>query len=269
MALGQYVQVNLETITALSGAINVPDIHQGASPSVLANLGAYDSNFIGIGYWPITNVDSSALTSGMIASGVDTFTLDAGTCTVTQVLGARQMNATELAAAQSQQVASLNSACAGAITAGFTSSALGSVNTYTLSTTDQFNLQAAYNAATYAKASATTWAANMAVEQYEVVSSGGNFYVAMTGGTTGATAPTFPTAFQTPVTDGTVTWALAGWLLGTAAGNQWHTAQQVIAVYQQYLDFVATCRGVYTALVKEVNTATTGAEVLTVIWSME
>lgn len=54
-----------------------------------------------------------------------------------------------LASAQATQIATLSAACAAAITAGFTSSALGTVHTYPAKQTDQQNLSASVLASLY------------------------------------------------------------------------------------------------------------------------
>ena len=171
-----------------------------------------------------------------------------------------------LTQAQAAQLAALSASCQAAITAGFSSSALGTANAYTLSITDQTNLLSAYTAAQAAQANAKGWAAAAAVPLYEVVLAGSAYYLCLQAGTTGAAAPAWPAAMQQVVTDGTVQWALAGWLLSTAAGSQWHTPAQVIAVWQAYLAFVNGCRATYAALAAQVNAATTVAAVQAVVW---
>ena len=171
-----------------------------------------------------------------------------------------------VAQAQATQLATLSAACQGAITAGFASSALGSASTYPLSMTDQTNLLSAYTAAQAAMANAKAWEANTGADLYEVVLVGSATYLCLQAGTTGATAPAWPAAMQQVVADGTAQWALAGWLLGTAAGSRWHTPAQVVAVWQAYLAFVNGRRATYAALAAQVNAATTVAAVQTVVW---
>lgn len=171
-----------------------------------------------------------------------------------------------VAQAQAAQTAILSAACAAAITAGFTASALGTPNTYTLSATDQTNLISAYTAAQQASSSAKPWVAGATVAQYAVAEVNGAYYLALTAGATGAAAPAWPTAFQQEVTDGTVTWAIAGWLLGTSAGNRWHTPSQVVAAYNAYLAWVNGQRAKYTALAAQISAAATVAAVQAVTW---
>jgi len=199
--------------------------------------------------------------------------VDAGTGEVTVVpLSAADIaqQAADLAAAQAlvpaAQIAALSAACQAAITAGFACPALGVANTYTLSITDQTNMLSAFTAASTALTGAKAWAANAAAGQYEVVLVGGAYYLCLTAGTTGAAAPAWPSAMQQVVTDGTATWALAGWLLSTGAGAQWHTPAQVIAVWQAYLAYVNGCRATYAGLVAAVNAATSVAAVQAVVW---
>lgn len=171
-----------------------------------------------------------------------------------------------LTQAQATQLATLSAACQAAITAGFTSSALGTANTYTLGQWDQTNMLSAYTAAQAATLNARSWAANAAAGLYEVVLVGSATYLCLQAGTTGAAAPAWPAAMQQVVTDGTASWALAGWLLGTASGSQWHTPAQVMAVWQAYLAFVNGRRATYAALAAQVAAATTVAAVQAVVW---
>ena len=73
---------------------------------------------------------------------------------------------------------------------------------------------------------ATQWAATTAEAVGALVrpaTANGYLYVCTTAGTTGSTAPTWPTAVNATVTDGTVTWACVGeaiWQLSSAA-VQW------------------------------------------------
>ena len=118
--IGQYVQGTPQTAAITSaGIVPVPANLAGLPQSILNDLGAQfghdQPELIGVGYWQIADVDSSAVVPGMVASGVDTFSVAAGTFAVTQHLGARQMDATELAAAQTSQIASLQAAYQSAI----------------------------------------------------------------------------------------------------------------------------------------------------------
>jgi hypothetical protein len=165
------------------------------------------------------------------------------------------------------QDTAVSTACQAAIIAGFISPALGTANTYTLDpATDQTNLLSAYTAASAAMANAKTWAAGAAASLYEVVLVNGAYYLCTAAGVTGTTAPTWPTAFQQDVTDGAAQWALAGWLLSTASGSQWHTVAQVIAVWQGYLAFVSDCRAKYRTLAAQIEGAATVAAVQAITW---
>jgi len=180
-----------------------------------------------------------------------------------------------LAQVQAGQIDTIKSACATAIATGFSSTALGSTNTYTLTSTDQINLQNAYLAAQQAMNGAGAWTAKTATTLYQVILVNGSYYICMQAGTTGASAPTWPTPFQVDVADGGAVWALAGWQLSTSVTdaqgnvtttNLWHTPAQVVAVWTPYLNFIATARAKCTALIAAINAATTVAAALAVVW---
>lgn len=73
--------------------------------------------------------------------------------------------AQSLAQAQADQIAKISSACAAALTSGFSSSAIGSARAYPSQDTDQLNLQSAVSASMAAPAGWSTpvWCANAGV----------------------------------------------------------------------------------------------------------
>jgi hypothetical protein len=168
--------------------------------------------------------------------------------------------------AQTQQLATLSAACQATITAGFACLTLGTAATYTLSMTDQTNLLSAYTAAQAAMLNARSWAPGATAGLYEVVLVGSVYVLCLTAGTTGAAPPAWPTVLQQEVTDGTAVWALAGWLLSTSTGAQWHTPQQVITVWQAYLAFVNGARAIYAELAAQIAAATAIAAIQAVAW---
>ncbi|MHB8914424.1 MAG: hypothetical protein ACYC4K_01275 [Thiobacillus sp.] len=169
-----------------------------------------------------------------------------------------------LSAAQTAQIATLNQACQAAIIGGFLDSVTGL--TITLSATDQTNALMAAQTAKYIIDKSAAWVASAVVPQYETIVENGVYYIAMVGGTTGATIPTFPTAFQTPVTDGTVQWAMAGQLVGTTTGNVWQTPQNIVRLFQIGNNWVSSCRAQYVSLKAQVLAATTVSAVQAIIW---
>jgi hypothetical protein len=195
--------------------------------------------------------------------------LPAGAVSITDAAAAAILNPPlTLADAKKAQDTAVSAACQAAIIAGFSSPALGTANTYPLDPAiDQTNLHAAYLAAQEAMANAKTWAAGATASLYEVVLVNGAYFLCTTAGVTGTAAPAWPTTFQQDVTDGTAVWALAGWLLSTASGAQWHTVAQVIAVWQGYLAFVSDCRAKYRALAAQIEAAATVAAAQAVVWS--
>ncbi len=170
-----------------------------------------------------------------------------------------------LAQAQASQIALLSRTCQSNIIAGFQSSALGSLQTITLSTTDQTNALMAATVAQKCEMTAVSWAAGATVGANAFVMSGGVYYIALAGGVTGTTLPVWPTAFQQAVTDGTVTWAIFGIMVGTTNGNMWATAQQIIQLFGEGTMFVNTQRATYNQKKAAVMACTTIAEVTSIV----
>lgn len=78
------------------------------------------------------------------------------------------------------------------------------------------------------------WAASTPVAQYAVQLVGSSYLFCAVAGTTGTAAPTPPTTFGTPVTDGTVTWELYGRTLEMSDGTHaTFTVQELVSIFQQ------------------------------------
>ena len=78
------------------------------------------------------------------------------------------------------------------------------------------------------------WAASTSVAQYAIQLVGSSYLFCTVAGTTGTTAPTPPTTFGTPVTDGTVTWELYGRTLELSGGSHaTFTVQELVSIFQQ------------------------------------
>jgi hypothetical protein len=96
----------------------------------------------------------------------------------------------------------------------------------------------------------------------------GEVYVTFAGGTSGANAPTWPTAFQTAVADGTVTWYKVGYWVGMGEpGNVMVDAPTVIAIYAAAVAFISAQRSKYQGLKAAILAATTPEVVMAVAWS--
>ncbi len=172
-----------------------------------------------------------------------------------------------LLACQGAQITTLKQSCAAAISAGYPfTSSTGNAYTITTSITDQLNGNGAALIAKGVMARATAWAASTPYAANSVVLSGGNYYITFAGGTSGTSAPTFPTAFSTAVTDGTCSWELFGLLVATTAGKVWMTAQNIVACYAAGALFITTQLATLASLEAQVNAATTVAAVQAIIW---
>ena len=78
------------------------------------------------------------------------------------------------------------------------------------------------------------WVASTPVAQYAVQLVSSSYLFCTVAGTTGTEAPTPPTTFGTPVTDGTVTWELYGRTLEMSDGSHaTFTVQELVSIFQQ------------------------------------
>jgi hypothetical protein len=177
-----------------------------------------------------------------------------------------------LASAQATQVAMLSAACADSIVAGFTSTALGVVHTYPAKTTDQQNLSASIIAALLALNAAVPWTAGKARAAGDLVKDGAALYVCVAAGTSGATAPTWPTTDGAIASDGGAQWQM--WVTPfwceDASGN-WafvnHSAAQIQQVGVDGKSSILANMAKNQALYAQVMAATTVAAVQAITWS--
>lgn len=109
-------------------------------------------------------------------------------------------------------------------------------------------------------AQAPEWAADTVYRANSIVKvANGVLLFSSKGGTSGATEPTAPSAFQTPVTDGTVEWALMGLFCATVGGTglTWMTPQTLLTAFQSAVNYITDVETNAFALTEQVNAATT------------
>ena len=111
------------------------------------------------------------------------------------------------------------------------------------------------------------WVASTAVAQYAVQLVGSSYLFCTVAGTTGTTAPTPPTAFGTPVTDGTVTWELYGRTLELSDGSHaTFTPQELLSVFQQVEVYIHYQKNQKLNLLAQIAAATTVSAVQAIVW---
>ena len=176
-----------------------------------------------------------------------------------------------LAAAQVTQAAAISNACATAITAGFTSTALGSTYSYPAKATDQANLSASVIAALLAANGAVAWSADTLYAAGQIVIAGGQLYTCVVSGQSGAAVPVWPAAAGRITNDGSAQWEL--WVTPfwceDATGN-WsfvnHTAPQIQKVGVDGKQAVLANMAKNVSLSTQVYEAVTIAAVQAIVW---
>ena len=111
------------------------------------------------------------------------------------------------------------------------------------------------------------WAASTEYAAGSYCSVGGVILFCSTAGKSGTSAPTPPTTFGTPVTDGTCQWELMGrkvYLQG--GGFVYMTPQQIIGAFQQGELYLHQMSDKLELLKAEINAASTVSAVQSVIW---
>ena len=198
-------------------------------------------------------------------------------CTEAQAKGAASLWQVDLSTSPYTLVASLSGAQAAQIAgikAGFVSATAAipfTINgiSYTLDAAqskqaaDMAIVVAANNAMNHPVA----WAASTSVAQYAVQLVGSSYLFCTVAGTTGTTAPTPPTTFGAPVTDGTVTWELYGRTLEMSDGTHaTFTVQELISIFQQVEVYIHYQKNQKLSLLAQIAAATTVSAVQAIVW---
>ena len=111
------------------------------------------------------------------------------------------------------------------------------------------------------------WVASTPVAQYAIQLVGSSYLFCTVAGTTGTTAPTPPTAFGTPVTDGTVTWELYGRTLELLGGSHaTFTVQELVSIFQQVEVYIHYQKNQKLNLLAQIAAATTVSAVQAIVW---
>lgn len=176
-----------------------------------------------------------------------------------------------LADAKTAKLAELSAACSAAITAGFTSSALGSAHSYPSKVTDQANLTASVADALTAKTD-PAWTASTVLAAGSICVEGGVPYLCVVGGTTGATPPAWPTTVDALVNDGDAQWELwttEFWCADSSGTWAWtpHTAAQIIQVGRDIKAAILTLQAKNATLSAKVAACETVADVQAIAWA--
>jgi len=217
------------------------------------------------GYGPApANADTLAVTSAEWADQAGDWYVVSGA--LTQTNPNTPTAAQLLAQAQAAQIAILTAANTAAISA-VPCTINGTDYTLDNSPARQTqNISAALTAGGVLSAS-KAWVADTAYATGSTCSVGGVILFALTGGTTGSSAPTPQTAFGTPVTDGTVAWELFGRRVYLTSGaSMFMTAQDLISAFTQGELYMHNMANQLESLVAEVNAATTVSAVQAIVW---
>ena len=111
------------------------------------------------------------------------------------------------------------------------------------------------------------WAASTPVAQYAIQLVGSSYLFCTVAGTTGTAAPTPPTTFGAPVTDGTVTWELYGRTLEMSDGSHaTFTVQELISIFQQVEVYIHYQKNQRLNLLAQIAAATTVSAVQAIVW---
>ena len=127
------------------------------------------------------------------------------------------------------------------------------------------NLSLAITANAAVRSSA--WAADTEYAAGQTCSVNGVILFCSTPGKSGSTAPTPPTKFGAPVTDGTVEWELMGRKVYLKDGSfVLMTPQQILSAFQQGELYLHQMSDQLEGLMEQIDAATTVAEVQAIVW---
>ena len=113
----------------------------------------------------------------------------------------------------------------------------------------------------------SAWAADTEYTAGAYRNVGGVILFCSTPGKSGTSAPTPPTTFGTPVTDGTVEWELMGRKVYLQDGSfVLMTPQQILSAFQQGELYLHQMSDKLVSLMEQIDAATTVAEVQAIVW---
>ena len=114
---------------------------------------------------------------------------------------------------------------------------------------------------------APAWAASTEYTAGAYCNVGGVILFCSASGKSGTSAPTPPTTFGTPVTDGTVEWELMGRKVYLQDGSfVMMTPQQIMSAFQQGELYLHQMSDQLESLIAQIDAATTVAEVQAIVW---
>ena len=113
----------------------------------------------------------------------------------------------------------------------------------------------------------SAWAADTEYTGGQLCSVSGVILFCSTSGKSGSTAPTPPTTFGTPVTDGTVEWELMGRKVYLQGGSfVLLTPQQILSAFQQGELYLHQMSDKLVSLMEQIDAATTVSAVQAIVW---
>ena len=111
------------------------------------------------------------------------------------------------------------------------------------------------------------WAADTDSTAGQLCSVSGVILFCSTSGKSGSSAPTPPTMFGTPVTDGTAEWELMGRKVYLQGGSfVWMTPQQIMSAFQQGEMYLHQMSNQLESLIAQINAAQTSGAVAAIVW---
>ena len=114
---------------------------------------------------------------------------------------------------------------------------------------------------------ASAWAASTEYTAGAYCNVGGVILFCSASGKSGTSAPTPPTTFGTPVTDGTAEWELMGRKVYLQGGSfVWMTPQQIMSAFQQGEMYLHQMSNQLESLIAQINAAQTSGAVAAIVW---
>lgn len=159
-----------------------------------------------------------------------------------------------IAGVQQQQINKLATQMKTQLDAGIPVTVDGKSYTLSLITSDLVSNIAKVMTANNIVATTATWVADTEYAANAMCMVGDTVLFTNAGGKSGTTAPVAPTEFQTPVTDGTVEWALMGLLINVINNRiSWMTPQNVVSAFSQAMSSLTDIEAQFHGLITQID----------------